>query len=85
MRGLKNAVNYLAKGRAVSGSLCFGLQYAKSEGFLKNLLENTKRYQAHFASQADMFLDVTAPRSIRPAVHIIPDTFDVLMNQVSLP
>ena len=59
-----------------------GLQYAKDERFLKNLLENTKRYQAHFASQADTFLDVTAPRSIRPTVDIEQDTFDVLMNQV---
>lgn len=55
--------------------------YAKDARFLKNLLDNTKRYQSHFASQADKFLDVSSPNSIRPTIPVDPDTFDVLMNQ----
>ena len=60
------------------------MQYAKDARFLKNLLDNTKRYQSHFASQADRFLDVSSPNSIRPTIPINPDTFDVLMNQASM-
>ena len=59
------------------------LQYVKGDLFLKNLLENTKRYQTFFASSADKMLDATLPNSIRPTVTIQQDTFDVLMNQVS--
>jgi hypothetical protein len=60
------------------------MQYAKDARFLKNLLDNTKRYQSYFASQADKFLDVSSPNSIRPTIPINPDTFDVLMNQASM-
>lgn len=59
------------------------MQYANSTKFLQNLLENTKRYQSLFSSQVDKFFEVSAPNSIRPTISMVPDTFDVLMNQVS--
>ena len=84
-----NALSYyslilqgLAQG--LQPSLSCDSQYAKDARFLKNLLDNTKRYQSHFASQADKFLDVSSPNSIRPTIPILPDTFDVLMNQASM-
>ena len=64
-------------------SLKCAMQYANSTRFLQNLLENTKRYQSLFASQVDKFLESSAPNSIRPTIPMVPDTFDVLMNQVS--
>ncbi|KAL3138278.1 Mcm2-7 hexameric complex component [Trebouxia sp. C0010 RCD-2024] len=55
--------------------------FTQGTPFLKHLLENTKRYQSHFASQADVILDPTKPNCIVPQRLVPQDTFDVLMNQ----
>ena len=59
------------------------LQYVEDNTFLKDLAENTKRFQNLFAAAADKLLDPSMPNSIRPNIPLDPDTFDVLMNQVS--